>query len=82
MEGEDSDLRKIRWKLALGQIDDDVADKMSKKEQQIDEALDRLYKSSRKGTLTKPGSFSAKWMGEIRSLFPTSVIRVIQRDAL
>jgi len=82
VEDESNNRRKVRWKLALGQVDDALDQQLSQKEQRIDKALDRLYKSDRRGALSKPRTVSAKWMGEIKSLFPVSVVRVLQKDAL
>lgn len=80
---ENEDLvRKIRWKLALGQVDEPLEELFSKTEKQMDQSLDRLYKTDRRGGLAKSSPVSAKWMGEIKSIFPTSVVRILQRDAL
>ncbi|MCB0686078.1 MAG: VWA domain-containing protein [Saprospiraceae bacterium] len=82
VEEEIKDRRKIRWKLALGQVDEPLDQLLNSKEQQVDQALDRIYQSDRSGGLSSRRNFSAKWMGEIKTLFPSPVVRIMQRDAL
>lgn len=80
---KDLDLvRRIRWKLALGQVDESLDSQLSRQEQKIDELLDRLYRSSREGGMTDSRKISAQWMGDIKSLFPSPVVRILQNDAL
>ncbi|NND31421.1 MAG: VWA domain-containing protein [Saprospiraceae bacterium] len=81
--GEENEIRrKTRWKLALGHVDRIDEHSLSKTELQVDQVLDRLYQTNREGGLSKTRSVTARWMGEIKSLFPASVVRVLQRDAL
>jgi hypothetical protein len=68
--------------LALGQVDESADDQLSQLEQRTDKALDRLYSSDREGGLATNRAISAKWMAEIKSLFPTPMVRVMQKDAL
>ncbi|MBK8502359.1 MAG: VWA domain-containing protein [Saprospiraceae bacterium] len=83
MAGPNSNInRKIRWKLALGQVDEPADQQLSLQERQTDQALDRLYSSDRQGGLATKRVISAKWMAEIKSLFPTPIVRVMQKDAL
>lgn len=82
VEDQDNITRKIRWKLALGQPDEQVSGQLSLKEKKVDKALEKLYPSDRTGGLSGRRNISAKWMGEIKSLFPSPVIRILQRDAL
>jgi hypothetical protein len=80
---EELDLvRRVRWKLALGQVDEPLDSQLSRKEQKIDEVLDRLYRSSREGGMTDSRKITAQWMGDIKSLFPSPVVRILQNDAL
>lgn len=55
---------------------------MSQQEQQMEASLDRLYNSDRQGGLSTSRPVTPKWFGEIKSLFPQNVVRIIQRDAL
>lgn len=82
MEDQNNTIRKIRWKLALGQVDESLDEQLSSKEKLIDQTLDKLYQSDRSGGLSKKRTISAKWMAEIKELFPNPIIRVMQRDAL
>lgn len=70
-----------RWRLALGGDTED----MSPKDCQISLALDALYDppdgKSRKGGLGRSAPRVAKWMGDIRECFPTSVVQIVQKDA-
>ncbi|MGI4896161.1 MAG: VWA domain-containing protein [Janthinobacterium lividum] len=81
--------RRRRWRLVLGEpaagelgsglTGDDVA---------IDRALRELYEegesSSRPRSASLGGSAPrvARWLGDIRTYFPTSVVQVMQRDAV
>lgn len=66
----------------MGQVEKSQDDQLTPKEKKIDQSLDKLYPSQREGGLSGKRNISAQWMGEIRSLFPTPVIRILQRDAL
>jgi Mg-chelatase subunit ChlD len=48
----------------------------------MDQALQALYDSDRSGSLGSCSPNVARWLGDIRSYFPSSVVRVMQRDAL
>lgn len=51
-------------------------------DQAIDQALSALYDSDRQGGLGASSPKVARWLGDIRSYFPTSVVQVMQQDAL
>ncbi|MEO7718738.1 MAG: VWA domain-containing protein [Capsulimonas sp.] len=85
--------RRRRWRLLLGGDEaDGVGCSLSDRDAAIDRALSALYDP------TAPGGFSAKgerrggsegsapnvarWLGDIRNYFPSSVVRVMQQDAL
>jgi Mg-chelatase subunit ChlD len=73
-----------RWRLILGR---DAADSLpgaalSADDQRIDGALEALYSSDRKGGLGGTRPSVARWLGDIRSYFPASVVQVLQRDAI
>jgi Mg-chelatase subunit ChlD len=48
----------------------------------MDNALSALYDSERKGGLGKSAPNIARWLGDIRAYFPSTVVRVMQQDAL
>ncbi|MBP0578464.1 VWA domain-containing protein [Labrys sp. LIt4] len=78
--------RRRRWRLALG--GDDDAD-LSPDDVRMDRALSALYgrdeggkgAPGRRGGLGGSAPRVARWLGDIREFFPTSVVQVIQRDA-
>lgn len=75
-----------RWRLAMGGSDDDA---LSETDQRIDRALSALYMPTsggkpapgRRGGLGASAPKVARWLGDIREFFPSSVVQVIQRDA-
>ncbi|MCA9180992.1 MAG: VWA domain-containing protein, partial [Planctomycetales bacterium] len=76
-----------RWQMMLGGDSEGLGEKDSR----INTALDALYelddgtrggkKNARRGGLGRSAPRVAKWMGDIRECFPTSVVQVIQKDA-
>lgn len=48
----------------------------------MDEVLEALYDSDREGGLGASSPNVNRWLGDIRRYFPSSVVRVMQRDAL
>jgi hypothetical protein len=55
---------------------------LGKADQGIDQALNALYGSDRQGNLGSSSPQVARWLGDIRTYFPTSVVKVMQQDAL
>jgi hypothetical protein len=55
---------------------------LSATDQAIDQALSALYDSDRQGGLGGSSPKVARWLGDIRSYFPASVVQVMQQDAL
>lgn len=51
-------------------------------DQAIDQTLSALYDSDRQGGLGSSSPKVARWLGDIRTYFPTSVVKVMQQDAL
>ena len=75
--------RLERWRLILGQPAQpelDVA--LSVDAQGMDRTLEALYDSERKGGLGASSPNVARWLGDIRTYFPSSVVKVMQQDAL
>jgi len=87
MTGTTQEERRRRWRLALG---GDDADGLSARDQRVDQALAALYgrdgaggpaAGGRRGGIGASAPKVARWLGDIREFFPTSVVQVIQRDA-
>src|SRR5262245_28491114 len=78
---EDERLR--RWRLILGGDENDgTGCGLSGSDLAMDRALGALYDSDRKGGLGSSSPNVARWLGDIREYFPSSVVRVMQQDAL
>ncbi len=75
--------RLRRWRLVLGGEDaDGTGTSLSGADLAIDRALGALYDSDRKGGLGSSAPNVARWLGDIRSYFPSSVVKVMQQDAM
>ncbi len=77
--------RRRRWRLVLG--GDDGAD-LGAGDGRLDAALEGLYgaapdEGGRKprGTLGGSAPRVARWLGDIREFFPSSIVQVMQKDA-
>jgi hypothetical protein len=87
MSGEAERLR--RWRLVLGAEAADALDaSLSGEAAAMDRALDALYgdgaggAGSRSGGLDGSSPSVARWLGDIRSYFPSAVVQVMQKDAM
>lgn len=77
-----SDERLKRWRLVLGGDEADGTDvKLDKRDRDMDGALDAVY-GDRRGGLGGSAPTVARWLGELRSHFPSGVVRVVQQDAI
>jgi Mg-chelatase subunit ChlD len=77
------DERLRRWRLILGGAEaDGVGYALQGLDAKMDNALQALYDSDRAGNLGSSSPNVARWLGDIRSYFPSSVVRVMQQDAL
>ena len=82
------DQRLKRWRLILGGDQaDGIGAALSKRELEMDRALTALYDAPagnqpRKAGLGASSPHVARWLEDIRSFFPTSVVRVMQQDAM
>ena len=89
--------RSRRWRMVLGGIDDGETDqpgmtsmRLDGHDARIDAALAALYDAprdrrgggSRAGGLGSSAPAVARWLGDIRRHFPTSIVQVLQRDAI
>lgn len=78
---EDERLR--RWRLVLGGgAADGTGMSLGGTDARMDAALQALYDADRKGGLGSSQPNIARWLGDIRAYFPSSVVQVMQRDAL
>jgi Mg-chelatase subunit ChlD len=88
--GPDERLR--RWRLALGGADDGIGVPLNGFDARIDSALGALYDSDasdgRQGARQRQAGLGAsaprvaRWLGDIRTFFPVSVVQVMQKDAI
>ncbi len=89
------DERKRRWRLVLGGEANGGCGGLTGEDVGVDAALEALYgehgmqpggrqRSSKKGQGGSEASMPSvsRWLGDIRSYFPSSVVQVMQRDAI
>ena len=89
--------RRRRWRLVLGGVPDDDGEgrgvtslPVQGMDARIDAALAQVYDQggvrrsggSRAGGLGRSAPAVARWLGDIRRYFPTSVVQLMQRDAI
>jgi Mg-chelatase subunit ChlD len=81
--------RLRRWRLVLGGAEDGTGCQLSGADSQIDGALAALYDQGEDGTsgqrragLGASAPRVARWLGDIRSYFPSTVVQVMQQDAV
>lgn len=86
----DESERLRRWRLALGKeagrgmgdTDGDGSIRLSERDLGMDRTLEALYDSERSAGLGSSSPNVARWLGDIRTYFPSSTVRVMQQDAL
>jgi Mg-chelatase subunit ChlD len=82
--------RLRRWRLVLGGAEDGTGCQLSGEDGQIDAALAALYDQDddglgggqRRAGLGASAPRVARWLGDIRSYFPSTVVQVMQQDAV
>jgi Mg-chelatase subunit ChlD len=78
-----SEERLRRWRLALGGGDaDGTGLALEGDDLKRDQALERLYDAERAAGLGATSPTVVRWLGDIRTYFPASVVSVMQQDAL
>ena len=78
-----SEDRLRRWRLVLGGGEaDGTGVSLSGDDLCRDGALERLYDAERKAGLGGSAPSVARWLGDIRTYFPSSVVSVMQHDAM
>ena len=72
-----------RWRMILGGNESDgTGATLTVEEQRIDQSLEAVYNSDRRGGLGSSAPKVSRWLGDIREFFPQTVVQVIQRDAI
>lgn len=80
-QADDEQLR--RWRLVLGGgAADGTGVQLRDSDLGADQALQALYDAERTGGLGSSQPNVARWLGDIRTYFPSQVVQVLQRDAL
>jgi Mg-chelatase subunit ChlD len=77
--------RLERWRLLLGGHDaDGIGIALTGRALAMDRAMAALYDGSgeRGASLSASAPNAARWLGDIREYFPSSVVRVMQKDAI
>jgi Mg-chelatase subunit ChlD len=78
--------RLRRWRLVLGGADDadGTGVRLSGRDAAMDRTLSAVYgeEGGRSAGLGGSAPKVARWLGDIRTYFPSSVVRVMQRDAI
>ena len=81
MSADEEQLR--RWRLILGANDNEgTGYQPAGLDLRMDHALEALYDAERSGNLSGSSPKIARWLGDIRTYFPNSVVRIMQQDAL
>ncbi|MGR3273757.1 VWA domain-containing protein [Acaryochloris marina NIES-2412] len=88
-ESQNSSERNRRWRLILGGGEADGIGAeggltLDPQDTAMDQTLAALYEAQgkRSGGLGGSSPKVARWLGDIRSYFPSSIVRVMQQDAL
>lgn len=72
-----------KWRLILGgHQNDGTGFSLTGQDLQMDKTLEALYDTDRKGGLGPSSPNVSRWLGDIRTFFPSSVVQVMQQDAL
>jgi len=85
--------RLVRWRLVLGGdeadgtgvgtgTDQQGAGGLSAEDAERDRALSELYDGDRRAGMGRSAPRVARWLGDIRTYFPSSVVQVMQADAM
>lgn len=73
-----------KWRLVLGaETNEQFGSGLTGIDMNIDKTLEALYnQGERRGGLGPSSPNVSRWLGDIREYFPTSVVKVMQQDAL
>lgn len=72
--------QSTRWRLILG--GEDAGKPLDSESAAMDGVLNVLYNNDRSGGLGDSSPMVHRWLGDIRTYFPTPVVQLMQRDAL
>jgi Mg-chelatase subunit ChlD len=76
----DEQERRRRWRLVLGEQDGGLPG-LQGGDLARDRVLTQVYEAERGGDLSRSAPAVARWLGDIRTYFPSSIVRVMQQDA-
>ena len=72
-----------RWRMLLGEEANEALNiQLNPEDMNMDKTMQALYDSDRKGSLGASSPNVARWLGDIRTYFPSSVVKIMQQDAL
>lgn len=72
-----------KWRLILGGgTHDGTGVSLDGTEMQMDRTLEALYDSEKSGSLGPSSPNVSRWLGDIHTFFPNTVVKVMQQDAL
>lgn len=71
-----------KWRMILGGHDDGTGITLEGLEQRMDQTLEALYLENKKGGLGSSSPNVNRWLGDIRTFFPSSVVKIMQQDAI
>ncbi len=75
--------RLKKWRLILGKQSDPQAEvELEGDATGMDNVLEALYNTERKGGLGASSPNVNRWLGDIRQYFPNTVVQVMQKDAI
>ncbi|MFC1409046.1 VWA domain-containing protein [Streptacidiphilus sp. N1-12] len=87
-----AEARLRRWRMVLGGEADGTGCKLAGRDAAMDRALSALYRGDSGGAVDRGGPRQAglggsapqvaRWLGDIREYFPTSVVQLMQQDAI
>jgi Mg-chelatase subunit ChlD len=74
--------RETRWRLVLGEPASEAGLALGAGDIERDRTLSQLYDGDRRGGLGASAPRVARWLGDIRTYFPSPVVQVMQADAM
>ncbi len=83
-EFENMEEKTRKWRLILGQKAEQEGEKeaLEQEVQGMDNVLEALYGGEREGGLGSSSPNVNRWLGDIRKFFPSSIVQVMQKDAM
>jgi len=79
----DNEAHLRKWRMILGGGQNDGTEtQLRDVDLQIDKTLEALYDADRQGGLGPSSPNVSRWLGDIRTYFPNTVVKVMQQDAI